>query len=77
MKFELSAILRYEKKFCLLARRYKSVLTYPHCVFNNKLKAEEPDTGKLGKLCSERKACGQKWLATLRLSDRGECALHI
>ena len=26
---------------------------------SNKIKAEEQDTEKLGKLCSEKKACGQ------------------
>ena len=42
---------------------------------NNKITAEEQDTvGKLGKLCSERKTCRQKWLATLCLSSgRHEC----
>ena len=36
---------------------------------SNKIKAEEQDTEKLGKLCSEKKACGQ-WLATSCLSGR-------
>ena len=44
---------------------------------NNKITAEEQDTDKLGKLFSERKACGQNWLAILCLSSgRHECALH-
>ena len=41
---------------------------------NNKITAEEQDTDKHG---SERKACRQKWLATLCLSSgRHECALR-
>ena len=36
---------------------------------NNKITAEEQETGKLGKLCSKRKACRWKWLATLSLSS--------
>ena len=38
---------------------------------NNKITVEEEqqDTDKLGTLCSERKACRQKWLTTC-LSDR-------
>ena len=32
---------------------------------NNKITAEEQGTGKLGKPCSERKACRQKYLACL------------
>ena len=32
---------------------------------NNKITVEEQDTGKLGKICFERKACIQKWLARL------------
>ena len=40
---------------------------------NKKITAEEQDMGKLGKLCSERKACRQKWLATLCLSGRRIC----
>ena len=38
---------------------------------NNKeeitVELEEQDTGTLGKLCSERKACSRKWLATLSI----------
>ena len=34
---------------------------------------EEQDKDKLGKLCSERKACRQKWLTTLCLSGRRMC----
>ena len=45
---------------------------------NNKVTAEEEqqqDIEKLGKLCSEseKKACRQKWLATLCLSGRRMC----
>ena len=41
---------------------------------NNKIEAEEQDTDKH---CSERKACRQKWLATLCLSlGRHECTLY-
>ena len=42
---------------------------------NNKITVEEEqqDIDKLGKLCSERKACRQKWLTTLCLSDRRMC----
>ena len=43
---------------------------------SNRITAEEQDKDKLGKLCSERKACRQKWLATLCLSGRRKCALH-
>ena len=45
---------------------------------NNKITAEEQDTDKLGKLCSERKACRRKWLATLYISSAGrhESAIH-
>ena len=35
---------------------------------NNKISTEEQDTGKLGKLCSAKKASRRKWLATW-LSD--------
>ena len=40
---------------------------------NNKMK------DKLGKLCSERKACRQKWLATLCLSGKQMCmhGIHV
>ena len=37
---------------------------------NNKITTEEQDTGTLEKLCSEKKACRQKWLATLCLIIR-------
>ena len=42
---------------------------------NNKITVEEEqqDIDKLGKLCSERKACRQKWLTTLCLSGRRMC----
>ena len=42
---------------------------------NNKITVEEEqqDIDKLGKLCSERKACRQKWLAALCLSGRRMC----
>ena len=42
---------------------------------NNKITVEEEqqDIDKLGTLCSERKACSQKWLTTLCLSDRRMC----
>ena len=30
----------------------------------SKVRAEEQDIDKLGKVCSERKTCRQKWLAT-------------
>ena len=43
---------------------------------NNKITAEEHDTGKLAKFCSERKLCRRKCLATLcpsSLSGRHEC----
>ena len=42
---------------------------------NNKITVEEEqqDIDKLGKLCSERKACRQKWLTTLCLSGRWMC----
>ena len=39
---------------------------------SNRITAEEQDKDKLGKLCSERKACRQKWLATY-LSGRRMC----
>ena len=39
-------------------------------VTSNKITVEEQDTGKLGNICSERKACGQKWLTALCQSDR-------
>ena len=37
---------------------------------NNKLTTEEQDIDKLGKLCSERKACRPKWLTTLCQTGR-------
>ena len=42
---------------------------------NNKITVEEEqqDIDKLGKLCSARKACRQKWLTTLYLSGRRMC----
>ena len=41
---------------------------------NNKITAEEQNTDKPTKHCSERKACKWKWLATLCLSSgRHEC----
>ena len=42
---------------------------------NNKITVEEEqqDIDKLGKLCSERKACRPKWLTTLCLSGRRMC----
>ena len=42
---------------------------------NNKITVEEEqqDIDKLGKLCSERKACRQKWLTTLCLSGIQMC----
>ena len=47
---------------------------------NNKIPVEEKQQGidKLGKLCSERKTCWQKWFTTLSLSvyQADECALH-
>ena len=43
----------------------------------NKIKAEEQDTDKLGKMCSKRKASGQKWLAALCLSGRRMCILPM
>ena len=44
---------------------------------NNKITVEEEqqDIDKLEKLCSERKACRQKWLTTLCLSDRQMCII--
>ena len=45
---------------------------------NDKTKAEEQDTDKLRKLCSEKKACRRKWLVTLYLSSgRCECTYYI
>ena len=43
---------------------------------NDKLTTEEQDIDKLGRLCSERKACGQKWLATLCLLGRRMCITY-
>ena len=44
---------------------------------SNKMAAEEPDTDKLGKPCSERDVRKWKWLATFSPpSDRHECAVH-
>ena len=45
---------------------------------SNKITAEERDiaSDKLGKLCSERKTCRQKWLATGLFYQADECALH-
>ena len=42
---------------------------------NNKITVEEEqqDIDKLGKLCSERKACRPKWLTALCLSGRRMC----
>ena len=40
---------------------------------NNIITAEEQDTEKLEKLCSERKARGRKWLITLCLTGRQIC----
>ena len=42
---------------------------------SNKITAEEQDAENLGKLCSERKACGRKRQHCL--SGRRMCALHI
>ena len=39
--------------------------------------AEEQDIDKLGKLCSERKVCRQKRLATLCLSGRQMCTVPM
>ena len=42
---------------------------------NNRItvEKEQQDIDRLGKLCSERKACRQNWLATLCLSGRRMC----
>ena len=45
---------------------------------SNKITAEERDiaSDKLGKLCSERKTCRQKWLATCLFYQADECAFR-
>ena len=53
--------------------RVKFELAAPNLMKSNRRIAEEQDKDKLGKLCSERKACRQKWLTTLCLSGRRMC----
>ena len=55
----------------LATRRVKFELAAPTLMKSNRITAEEQDKEKIGKLCSERKTCRQKWLATLCLSGRG------
>ena len=43
---------------------------------NNRITAKEQDQEKLVKLCSERKACRQKWLA-ICLSGRRMCITYM
>ena len=54
--------------------RVKFELAAPTLMKGNRITAEEQDKDKLGKLCSERKACRQKWLATY-LSGRQMCII--
>ena len=42
----------------------------------NKLTTENQDTDKLGKLWSERKAFGQKWLATYIYKEKRMCITY-
>ena len=43
---------------------------------NNKITVKEQDTGKLGKLCSEKKTSRRKWLATFYHHQVDKSALH-
>ena len=54
----------------MISTRVKFELAASTLMKSNRITAEEQDKDKLGKLCSERKACRQKWLATLCLSGR-------
>ena len=56
--------------------KWRSTLRGRAVMKNNKITAEEHDTGKFAKLSSERKVCRQECLATLcllSLSGRHEC----